>query len=964
MKIRLLGPVEVIDDQGSAVPLASARQRLLLAGLCLRAGEVAGTDWLVELLWGDALPHDPAAALQSQMSRLRRRLGPGVPIVTVPDGYRMDAPGIVDTVGFRWLAAETRNGSGRDVLPGLEAALAMWQGRPLADLDHPLLDPHISGLNDDYAVVAERRIAALLETGAHAEAASAARQLTVIKPYQDGPVALHMEALTRAGRLSEALDVYERFRRGLADQLGLGPSAELRETHRRVLEASTDPTRRPLPALPTTSLVGREDTLATLVELLGQAGLVTLAGPGGVGKTRLALHAAHAVEASYRDGVWFCDLTALTSGASVGAAVASILGVDPLPSEPVEDRIAGFVRPRRALVVLDNCEHVIDSAADLVSHVLALAPGVTVLATSRERLRVPGERCLPLDPLPSTDLSAAPGIAVRLFRDRALSVNPNFTLEGVGADVAELCRLLGGLPLGIEIAAARTATRAPADLLHELRARGGQLLAERGRPERHASLHAIVAWSSDMLDPPAQAVFERLAVFAGGWHADAATAVVGSERPGNIGQALDKLADRSLISAATSLGRTRWNMLEPVRAYAGHQLDRHGETSAARDRHADFFVEFAEQAAVGLRGPAERHWAEQLTIDLTNLRAAHRWLVDNSRAEAALRLASACYPWVFAGAPAEVAGWARETADRFPDADHPAIVGALATAAAGAWRHGDAETAITLASRGAEIGSRRAPATRLALDALGDANIIAGRYEQAIDAYRAAIPLAEAAGDSITMCNDMGGVALGLTYQGRTAEAISQADDVVRKTATIDNPSTQGWAHYFAGETRVDSHPRIAIPMLRRAAAEAERAGNRFLLGVSLVSLASVQARLGDAAEILARYRWLITYWQQTGAWSQLWITMHSLIEALHRTAQPEPAAVLLGALSASPTAPPLNGPDADRLAAIETDLVERFGPDHYAELRARGTAMNDTAAIAYALAALPPAPAGRAPRS
>ncbi len=959
MQVRLLGPVEVIDDQGAVVPLASPRQRVLLAGLCVHAGQVASTDWLVELLWGDDLPRDPPAALQSQMSRLRRRLGPGVPIATVPGGYRMAAPGIVDAVRFRRLAAETGNGREQDVLPGLEAALAMWRGRPLADLDHPLLDPLVSALVEDYTAVAEKRIAVLIEQGAHGEAAAAAGQLTAAEPFREGLVALRMQALARAGRPGEALEVYERFRRALADELGLDPSAELREAHRRVLEASTDPARRALPAVPKTSLVGRGDTLAALAELLGEAGLVTLTGPGGVGKTRLALHAAHSMQTRYRDGVWFCDLTAVPPGGSVPAAVASILGVDPRPGEPLEDRIAGFLRPRRALIVLDNCEHVIDGAASLVSRTLAAAAGVTVLATSRERLCVPGERRLPVDPLPLPPGPAVRGPAVRLFRDRAQSANPAFLSGEVESDVAELCRMLGGLPLAIEIAAARTATRAPADLLRELQARAGQLLAERGRPDRHASLHAIIAWSCRLLDPSTLAVFERLAVFAGGWHADAATAVAGYGRTGHVDRALDQLAERSLISAAASAGQTRWNMLEPVRAWAGHQLGRRGEADATRDRHAGFFAEFAERAAAGLRGPAERHWAEQLTVEMSNLRAAHRWLVDNDRSHTALRLASACYPWVFAGAPAEVAGWAREAAGRFPDADHPALAGALATAAAGAWRHGDAETAITLASRGAELDPGGGPATRWALDALGDASIIAGRYDQAISAYRAAIPLAEAAADPITLCNGMGGVALGLAYQGRAAEAIAQADDVVRKTASIDNPSTQGWAHYFAGETRVDTHPHIALPLLRRAVAEAERAGNRFLLGVALVSLVSVQARTADAADTLARYRWLITYWQQTGAWSQLWITVHSLIEALHRSGQPEPAAVLCGALSASPTAPPLNGPDADRLAAIEAGLIERFGPDRFAALRARGTAMNDTAAISYALAALPPVTVG-----
>jgi pentatricopeptide repeat protein len=281
LQVRLLGPVEVIDDQGAVVPLASSRQRLLLAALCLRAGEAASTDWLVELLWGDAVPQDPTAALQSQMTRLRRRLGPGIPIATVPGAYRMEAPDIVDAVRFRRLVARTTIGGGLDALAGLEEALAMWRGRPLADLDHPALDAHVASLVEAHAAAAERRIAALIEHGAHAEAATAARNLSTIEPFREAPVALLMEALVRAGRPGEALELYERFRRTLADQLGLDPSAELRAKQRRVLEASIDPTRRALPREPNSSLVGRDDTLRRLVELLGGPGLVTLTGPGG-----------------------------------------------------------------------------------------------------------------------------------------------------------------------------------------------------------------------------------------------------------------------------------------------------------------------------------------------------------------------------------------------------------------------------------------------------------------------------------------------------------------------------------------------------------------------------------------------------------------------------------------------------------------------------------------------------------
>ena len=260
-----------------------------------------------------------------------------------------------------------------------------------------------------------------------------------------------------------------------------------------------------------------------------------------------------------------------------------------------------------------------------------------------------------------------------------------------------------------------------------------------------------------------------------------------------------------------------------------------------------------------------------------------------------MRLASGCYRWAFAGAPAEVAAWAAEAAARFGGARDPNLAGALATAAVGAWRQGDSARAITLASRAVTLGGDRPETTRWALDALGDASIIAGRYQQAIDAYQAAIPLSEAAGDALMLTNDTGGVALVLAYQDDAAEATRRADALLEKVASVANPSTIGWAHYFAGEVRLDSRPAEALPMLRRALAEAERAGNRFLAGVTLASLVSLEARTDDSPAALHRYAQLITFWQQTGAWTQLWIAIRSLIEALERRGQLEPAAVLYG---------------------------------------------------------------------
>jgi predicted ATPase/DNA-binding SARP family transcriptional activator len=951
VEIRLLGPVEVLGEDGAPLPLASARQRLLLAGLCLCAGEVVSTDALIELLWGEALPEDPRGALQSQVSRLRRRLGPPASIAATPSGYRFVPAELVDALRFRSLVARARRGRGDD-LALLEEALALWRGRPMADLDFVQLGPAIAALEADHADAAERRVVALLALDRYGEAGIAAGELAAALPFQERPVALHMESLAKGGRHGEALRVYEAFRSALAEGLGLEPSDELRRLHSQIVGGGSDRLGSPrVPPLPGSSLVGRATVIADLLGHLKRARLVTLTGPGGVGKTRVALHAAQVLATTYPDGVWFCDLTTLPRDGAVDSAVASILGVDPLVGDRLLDRIVAFLRPRRVLLVLDNCEHVLGGTAEVVTGLLVGTENTTILATSRERIRVAGEQRLPVAPLDVPVGDDPTALAAQLFSDRALAADPSFRLEPVQAEVCELCRLLGGLPLAIEVAAARTAARAPADIVTEVRAHGGQLKGERQRTTRHQSLHAVVAWSCDLLDPAQRDVFQRLAVFAGGWTLDAAMAVAGGGRDRDaISDDLDELAERSLAGVATTGPDTRWTMLEPVRAFAEHELRNGGRYADTRDRHAAFLVAFAEAASCGLIGPAEPSWADRLAAELGNLRSAHRWLVENERADDALRLTSACYPWAFAGAPAEVSSWAAEAVERFGDNDDPALVGALATAAVGAWRQGDADRAISLATRGFELGGEQCPATRWALDALGDARIIAGQYDQALHAYRAAIPLAEAANDAVTLTNDMGGVVLSLAYQGLTERAIKHADALVRKMGSATNPSTLGWAHYFAGEARLDSHPAEALPMLRRAVAEAERAGNRFLLGVALSSALSLEARSDQSAAALNRYAWLITYWQQTGAWSQLWITVRSLIDALHRAGYLEEAAVLHGALIASPTASPIAGGDATRSAELVEHLTAHFGSAEFDALRAHGAAMGDEAALSYVL--------------
>jgi predicted ATPase/DNA-binding SARP family transcriptional activator len=953
VQIRLLGPVEVLGDNGEEHRLASSRQRLLLAGLAAHAGDVVTADALIELLWGDCLPSHPLAALQSQVSRLRSRLGPSVPIVMVGGGYRLEAAGMVDAVRFRRLLDHARRETG-DALAVLEEALGLWRGTPMGGLDAPGLELVVTKLQEDHADAAERRVLALLELGRYGEAAAHAGELAAAAPFRERPVALQMEALARGGRHAEALRVYTAFGRSLAEELGLDPSSELADLHMRILHASAGPASVSLPPAPATSLVGREDELAAGVGHLRSGRLVTLTGPGGVGKTRLALDLAYSLTDNYPGGTWFCDLSALQAGSAVDASVAGTLGVDPRAGEELTSRIVAFLRTRKVLIVLDNCEHVLANAARLVARMLEGAPAATILATSRERLSVPGEQRLPVEPLPVTGAGGLTGAAVELYCQRARLANPAFEFAPVAAHVAELCAALGGLPLAIEIAAARTATRAARDVLSQLRHHSGELSGEHERASRHRSLHAVVAWSCDLLTSAHREIFENAAVFVGSWNLAAAHALAGTQASRDaVADALDDLAEQSLVTVDTTGSETRWALLEPVRAFAGSRLRSRSGSAQIHDRHAEFFVILAEASSLGLAGPDERSWADRLAAELANLRAAHRWLLDTGKAELSLRLASGCYRWAMAGAPIEVSAWAAQAADRFGGARDRNLAGALATAAVGTWRQGDSAGAITLASRGVTMGGGHLGPTRWALDALGDASIIAGRYEEAMEAFQAAIPLCEAADDALTLTNDAGGIAIALAYQGDAAEAIRRADAALKRVAYLANPSTIGWAHYFAGEVRLDSRPAEALPMLRRALAEAERAGNRLLAGVTLASLVTLEARIDDSPAALHRYAQLITYWQQTGAWTQLWIAIRSLVEALEQRGQPEPAAVLYGALTASARASPLAGADATRLARVVSDLTTRLGSARFDALRTEGRAMGDDGALAYAIQVL-----------
>jgi predicted ATPase/DNA-binding SARP family transcriptional activator len=951
VEIGVLGPVLVVDDDGAPVVLRSARQRVLLGVLIAKRGRTLLPAELAESLWAAALPAEPAAALQSHISRLRKQLGPAaVWIETTSTGYRFACPpDALDSARFELLLTRVRERNEEPVvaLEWLDQALALWRGRPYLELaDDPAIIPEVTRLEELRADATELRAESLMKLGRPAEAASAMQLVATDHPFRERPVGLMMRALAQDGRHAEALQEYQRFRRLLGDELGLEPSLELRAVEAAILRHE-EAARSVVPAigLPGNSFVGRDAEVAKITWLLEHGRLITLTGPGGVGKTRLALHVVAGLATAYADGVYLCELARVADAREVPAAVASTLHVEKQADRPLNERVIEFLQVKRALLVIDNCEHVISAAAELITAILLGTQQVDVLATSRERLGVEGEQRVSVGPLSTPAWDDPAGSSAVLFRDRARAVRPDLRVAPQDfATISELCRRLDGLPLAIELAAARSVSSSPSEILAAITDQLNTLSDRRRTVERHRSLDAVFGWSYGLLGPAERAVFERLALFAGGWTVAAAAAVADAS-PDD----LTTLVEHSLVTARQFGRETRFSMLEPIRQYAEARLAEGGETEAARSRHAAWAVRFAEAAEVGLRGPEEGGWRNALATELANLRAAHRWCLEHD-ADASIRLAGSLYRYIWSGAPSEVASWAAQAVSRFPEGPHPRLPAAYAAAALGWCLHGDLAAARALAEAGIAKTIGDPTAARLAWEALGDIEAFSGNFEGAVPCFDQAIALAHIAGDHLQEAISSFDRALCPAYSGRFEEAIAACDDLAPLVAAVRNPSLDAWADYINGEVRLEYSTVEALPFLQRSVAAARRIGNRMIVGLARLSAVSCEARVGDPAKAIAQYGELIDHWHRDGAWNMQWTTVRTLIELLTRLGRDAHAAVLYGALTASDTASPLAGADATRIADAVAALRTRLGDDRFEALRADGGALSDNDAVTFAL--------------
>ncbi|MFC4000021.1 BTAD domain-containing putative transcriptional regulator [Nocardiopsis sediminis] len=681
MQIGMLGPFEVRTDDGALADVPGARLRALLAALALQPGHTIPKAKLIDWIWGEHPPSDAANALQRLVSRLRKVL-PEELIEGRTNGYRLTLdPDAVDAVRFERLIGRARDDEDPRRLRRLREALALWRGAAMQDVGRPdsaasaALDAAVTRLEGLRLTAMEDRFDAEIALGNGAELVAELTDAVAAHPVRERLVAALMRALAATGRDSEALLVYQRTREALADTLGVDPAPELSALHVALLRGEverSEENRRINLRAELTGFVGRDADVAAVLELIADHRLTTLTGPGGSGKTRLAAETARTLLGDLPDGAWLVELAAIGADGDVAQSALTALGLrDTLlgeaPDAEPADRLVAAIRERSMVLVLDNCEHVIGPAAAFAHRVLGECRRLRILATSREPLGITGEALWPVAPLALPEDDAGPGEiasspAVRLLRDRAGAVRGDLAADvPTLSTMVRVCRALDGMPLAIELAAARLRTMSLDQLADRLDDRFRLLTSgSRTALPRHRTLRAVIDWSWDLLTGAERTVLRRLSVFSGGASLEAAERVcagaafeqdaVGQDQ---VFELLTALAEKSLLIAEG--GRApRYRMTGTIREYAGHRLAEAGESDLARRAHLAYFTELAETAEPHLRRAEQVEWLAALEAEHDDIGAAMRGALAAGEAAAAMRLAAgAGWYWWLAGHKAE-----------------------------------------------------------------------------------------------------------------------------------------------------------------------------------------------------------------------------------------------------------------------------------------------------------------------
>jgi predicted ATPase len=706
------------------------------------------------------------------------------------------------------------------------------------------------------------------------------------------------------------------------------------------------PTLRALDASPgnlraaVTSFIGRESEVAELQAAVKAHRLLMLTGVGGVGKTRLATEVAARLADEFPDGVWFFELAAVTDPAAVPDAVAAVLGITQQPGKSVAESVAAALEGRVRLLVFDNCEHVVDSVADLVEAILAASATVTILATSREGLGVSEEQ---LWRVPSLDVnSGTQSAAVNLFLDRAQSVVSDFSLAQPGdADaVVEICRRLDGIPLAIELAASRMASMTVNEVRDRLDHRFRLLVGSRRGLERHHTLRHAVAWSYDHLDDAEKELLDRCSVFAGGFDLQSACAVAGSDDSHDeyaILDLLDALVRKSLLVADRSSGRTRYSMLETIRQFAEEQLVARGEASQIRAAHSRYFAGREADILALWDSPRQQQAYAWFTIELANLRTAFRWATDHDDLDDAAAIATYAALLGLCVESYEPLGWAEELIEPARAVDHPRLA-TLYVLASLCWVVGRIEEAVGYADAQTVIGSGGEMPFGFE-GALGAVYMVIGQPERWVGWCRAQLARGR---DTHAVTRTM--LVQALTFAGAGDEARAAATGLIDAAEATHNPYALAYALFGYGFAFFDADPVRALEALRRGLVIAQDSGNRYAESLLTAGASRVEAEHGDPLAALDYVTLTIRSFHDAGNTTLMRSPLATLAALLDRIGRYEPAATIAGfALS------PLTATGFPEFNTAIAHLRDVLGDPAYESLARKGEAMTTAAMATYA---------------